>query len=293
MKDGYYFEKLKYNSGFLDKCIDATYIIHLRNNGRLEHVQEQLQMYQPTKTIYIVFNEGYKNVNKGSHVHNPPTDLVDAFIQTFKHAEKEQYKNILILEDDFIFNKKIKNKKIQEDICSFLSKNHNKDFQYSLGCIPFIKYPFDLWGKHYNTIGRFTTHAVIYTLKNRQKILKRDITTILDWDGDRLGTTDVYMYHIPLCYQLFPDTENMKYWAYSSILISPIIIINKIFIKLLRLDVQIEPGYSIVYAACNILNYIITFILLILLILLILIVLLLVKKLILVKKLNTKISKNN
>jgi hypothetical protein len=47
------------------------------------------------------------------------------------------------------------------------------------------------------------------------------------------------MYNEPLCYQLFPETENQKYWGKNVVGI----------IKLLKLDTQVEPGYSIAYIA--------------------------------------------
>ena len=56
-KNCYNFKELNYNRGFLDSCVDATYIIHLENNGRLEHISNQLKEYHPTKN-------GYENISK-------------------------------------------------------------------------------------------------------------------------------------------------------------------------------------------------------------------------------------
>ena len=104
----YRFKKNIFNDRFLNNSVDATYIIHLENNGRYNHIQEQLSEYHPTNIVYILFNKGYKKSKKKSFINNPPLDLVDSFLEIFKHAEINNYNNILILEDDFIFSEKIK-----------------------------------------------------------------------------------------------------------------------------------------------------------------------------------------
>jgi hypothetical protein len=65
---------------------------------------KQLNEYQPTNTVYILFNKGYKKCKKQDFITNPPYDLVDANLNIFKHAKENNYDNILILEDDFIFS---------------------------------------------------------------------------------------------------------------------------------------------------------------------------------------------
>jgi hypothetical protein len=40
--EAYRFEEHNFEDGMFDACIDATFIIHLENNGRLEHIQKQL-----------------------------------------------------------------------------------------------------------------------------------------------------------------------------------------------------------------------------------------------------------
>ena len=121
----YNIKKNTYKNGFLDSSVDATYIIHLRNNGRIEHIQEQLKEFQPTKNVYIVFNEGFKNCNKKLIEQISYQDLTDAFLQCFKHANENNYNNVLILEDDFIFNPDIKNFKNLQTINGFLNEKKN------------------------------------------------------------------------------------------------------------------------------------------------------------------------
>ena len=78
----YKFEERIFNSGFLDQSVDATYILHLEGNGRLESINKQLTIYQPTKIVYILFNRGFKKCEKPSYIDSSTTDLIDGNIQT-------------------------------------------------------------------------------------------------------------------------------------------------------------------------------------------------------------------
>ena len=55
----YNFEKLNYESGFLDANVDVTYIVHLENSHRYDNIIKQLEKYKPTKTVYILINKGF------------------------------------------------------------------------------------------------------------------------------------------------------------------------------------------------------------------------------------------
>ena len=52
----YHLEEYTYNNAIF-KNVDATYIIHLEGNGRLELILQQLQKYHTTRTVYILFNK--------------------------------------------------------------------------------------------------------------------------------------------------------------------------------------------------------------------------------------------
>ena len=62
---------------------------------------------------------------------------------------------------------------------------------------------------------------------------------IIDWDEEMLKQTR-YSYYENLCYQLFPETENYKYWLdyFGHIRIL------KYILKKMELDKHVEPGYS-------------------------------------------------
>ena len=70
MNSCYKFKKIIFNDSIFENTIDATYIIHLENNKRLNHIINQLSIYQPTKIVYIVFNKGYKKCNKPKFIFN-------------------------------------------------------------------------------------------------------------------------------------------------------------------------------------------------------------------------------
>ncbi len=235
----YRFEKHQYPKGLL-KNVDATYIIHLEDNGRLESIQQQLTKYQPTKTVYIVYNRGYKNCEKNLHQNLPAVDLVDAFWTCFKHAQEQDYDNILVLEDDFMFNEKIRHANV--DVDTFLYDNKGK-YMYMLGMIPWFQTPATKNFNHYTVYASSGTHACIYTRALREYILASDKTKIDDWDIHTNIIATKYAYHEPLCYQLFPETENSKTWINH---FGGASFVKSLF-KTAKLDTQAEPGYTIFY----------------------------------------------
>jgi len=242
-KKCYHFEKIKNKDGILEKSVDATYIIHLKDNGRLEHIYSQLENFAPTKTIYIVFNNGFKNCNKKLIEQVSYQDLTDAFLQCFDHANKNNYNNILILEDDFIFNPEIKRSENVECINNFINKQMGKEFIYYLGCNPIIIFPCTNDFKHYKSYKSLSMHAIIYSKQARFKTLDLNLK---HWDVIvEQGIKTKYLFHKPLCYQTYPDTENKLTWGEKDSFI--IASLKNLFIKILNLDKQVEPGFTILY----------------------------------------------
>jgi hypothetical protein len=245
----YQFDHIQYTDGIFD-AIDATYIIHLEGNGRYEKIQTQLSEYHPTNELYIVRNKGYKKCPKSEHINAPALDLVDAFLQIFKHASEQNYDYILILEDDFIFVPAVKDLKNVNNIQHFLKKHHGENFQYLLGCMPSLQIPYDYTTRI--SIISAGAHSCIYSKPNRDFILKQPQTTIHDWDVYNcfnFFTKNIprYMYYKPLCYQLVTRTENSDNWGKHNIFMYYLGKLLKFIFKLLRLDTQIEPGYSFFY----------------------------------------------
>lgn len=227
--------------------IDATYVIHLEGNGRLESVRKELADFYPSKNTSILFNKGYKKCEK-QHLPEQETysDLVDANLTIFRDAKEKKYKTILILEDDFFFHKEVR--KHTKNVEEFLVANKNKEYYYFLGCIPQISLP--TFGFHNQVFLSCVTHAVIYSESFRDKLLLVDQDDIIGWDCYQQTQLpfNKYMYHTPICYQLFPETENSKVWDKNSGVVSGVC--YRIMFQIaqwMALNVRAEPSYSILY----------------------------------------------
>lgn len=234
----YQYEEYHFNKPLLN--VEATYIIHLVGNGRYESIIDQLHKYPISKKVYIVLNQGYKKCQKDSSITKPPLDLIDAFLEIFKHAQNKE--NILILEDDFMFDDKILDPFHQNNINKFIEKKSTSKFLYYIGALPYLLFPYDFY--NYKNIASGGTHSIIYSKKMREKLNMNN--TIHDWDVYLNLQPNRYVYYTPLCYQYFLETENTKYWGdHNSILffLAPIL---KSFLKLLNLD-NSTKGYSILY----------------------------------------------
>ena len=231
----YYFNEINYEkSGFLDPSVDITYIIHLDGNGRINNIKNQLNKFIPTKKVIILYNKGYKCKNN-PNINNSSKDLIDCYLEIFKHSAKHNHNNILILEDDFIFSDDILSIDLHDLNLFILNKKEDKCV-YLLGSLPFILIPYEK--NHYLNILSLGTHSVIYTRKIREEIISQNQYEIVDWDKEILSKKR-FCYYKTLCYQLFPETENSKEWfEYGHLTLL------KFILKKLELDKKVEPGYS-------------------------------------------------
>lgn len=257
----YQFKHMKNQHGLFHKTIDATYVVHLEGNGRYESVMKQLNEYHLTNDVYILHNKGFKKCDKTDNVVYPADDLVDAFLQIFKHANERNYENVLILEDDFIFTSDVKNATHINNITNFLSKKtaQRESFIYYMGCVPYLALPTMDGHNTYIPLCSSGTHSVVYSKKYREDLI-HDFDTIQskDWDViNNIYSINKYMYGQPLCYQLYTETENKKTWGEHYLITKCLSIIPKVVIKLTGIDKQIEPGHSILYAISKILPIII------------------------------------
>ena len=249
----YRFDYIRFDNGLLDNIIDAVYVILLENSDRTENVYKQINQLKLSKNTYIQINKGYRNCEKKLMKQQSNYDLLDSNYNIWLHANENNYNNILILEDDFIFDNRIINKSVLKDLNNFIN-NYEFDI-YSLGNIPILLSPF-LLTKHPKMLNGGTSHSIILP-KNTRNILidkyKNDINWLKNSRGhiDYIYTTNNFNYHIyykPLCYQKFTKTENMNNWDQDLNFIFKII--NKliiIIIPLLKLDKQPQPGFDIVY----------------------------------------------
>lgn len=251
MQDKYTVKTLQYDDGILDNCVDVTYIIHLEGNGREPDIMKELQKIHPTNTVHIVYNKGYRKYGKDLGITNTTDDLIHCYLWIFEHYKSSQKdntarkKNVLILEDDFIFNDKIAEIDTRKKIENTLETIQHNRFILRLGCIPLLICPCTEYTYTGFAVGAhcviYNEKCIDYTLSNREYII--------DWDVYCNTTYSIkqYIYKEPLCYQLFPETENQNNWGNGNIFL---IVISHLLIKylrFLRLDKQVEPGYSISY----------------------------------------------
>lgn len=256
----YRFENIQYNEGLFN-IVDRTYVIHLEGNGRIDNIRNELDKYKPSNQCTIVFNKGFKKCNKPELPKQlPPYDLTHAYMTILEDAKKNNYKHILILEDDFFFDKSVK--ECSDDISKFLQQNTDKAMTYFLGCIPWIVYP--SLTNHYKAIFRIGTHAVIYNETAINKLLNENTATIVDWDFLLNKLNASYMYYKPLCYQYITETENSKHWGESNIVSKAVCVIAVKIYFLLKLDTNITPGYPFFYLFSKIFFWLLLFVLVLL-----------------------------
>jgi hypothetical protein len=258
MNDCYKFQLRKFRTGFFDSFVDMTYIITMVGSNLMNHLEKQLKKYVPTKNIYIVYNKGYKNCNKKLRLYIPPYDITHAYFTVIEHSIRHNYNNILILEDDFIFDNNIFDINVRYNIDNFLKRSYNNEYIYYFGCIPYLQ--IKTFNYHNLLLLSTGTHACIYPKKFINNIIKINQKKIIDWDIFLNLNYKRYCYYKPICYQLFPETENKKSWN-NTLYLSYFI---KYLLLVLKLDKKIEPGYTIMYNFSILFFYILLLILVIL-----------------------------
>ena len=170
-------------------------------------------------------------------------------IQIFKHAENNNFNNILILEDDFIFDNNIKDKIIKSKFENFINKNKQFNLIY-LGNIPLALNIFN-FSNFINVYANGQAHSIIYSKKARDIIIhnynnkKRMYIDQHDiWYNFILNKR--YFYYKNICYQVQEETENKKLWSNF---------IFDISIKLLKFDKYNIDNYNYFYLYIYILHY--------------------------------------
>jgi len=251
----YRFELLEFEDCLFEN-IDATYILYLEGNGRLDHIHNQLKTYHPSKKVYIVYNKGYKKCHKELVIQRTTDDLVHANMTVFEHAQ--QYKHVLVLEDDFIFNKDVAKHAIHVD--DFLKRD--TVFVYQLGGAPLIAVPIDM---HHCRAYSVAAHSNIYSVSSRRLLLDHyssNKSKIENIDYYISTILPMYMYHKPLCYQIFPMTDNRKNWFKDATGVFSFADWSfNTFISCTNLENEPEPGFSIIYFLAKLIPILLLFLL--------------------------------
>jgi hypothetical protein len=232
---------LSYNKGLFDKWLDMIYVLTMENSTRTSQFMNQLNG-NLFHTITIQVNKGYKLCKKNLYKQSSIQDLNECYLRVFRNAKANNYKNIMILEDDFILDI---NQSIVDSIGQFI--NNNYYHIYNLGPVAHISIPFN---DHHKSLISTTAHGVIYSshyidyyIDNYMEARKHNPD--LYWNKIEIIK---YKYYKPLCFQTFPVTSSQKDWELPKWFLQFAIF----SIKILKLDVSYQPGFSIL----NIIGYI-------------------------------------
>jgi hypothetical protein len=161
-----------------------------------------------------------------------------------RDSKKKGYHSILIVEDDFIFDKEICNEMVVRNVEQFMMQKKRDTFIYSFGLVPYCMMP------HVHNSNRVFlksgTHCSVYSGSCRDAILQTPQEAIQDWDVYTNFNFPNYCHAKPLCYQLFTDTENYKNWGESHPYLFIVLCFIKNYLKYYKLDTSIE-GYHQTY----------------------------------------------
>ena len=249
MSNCYIFNHLKYNNGIFDNSVDITYIMTMENSNRIFNITEQLSKLKPTSNIILVINKGFKKCNKNLPINISTKDIIHCNIEIFKHAKKNNFKNILVLEDDFIYDNNIYEYQHIYNINKICNDYINDSYSLSLGSLPLLMIPYN----HclYKSIFTMATQAMIYSQKCRNKILNDDALNSLDWDIYTNLNTNKYLYYVPIITQTYPETTNQKNW--DNVFGLKYLAIQGI--KNNELDKKPQPGYNKMFMTFKIINF--------------------------------------
>ena len=220
--DCYTFKIVNFDNSILDSFIDMTYVLVMENSKREKNMYKELNLFKPTKKVKIQYNKGFKNCKKKLYDYQTNWDLMDATYNVMLDTKKNDYKNILILEEDFIVNNNeitnknieniknyITNEKIDVYLLGILSKRvdytKNKHLKCRGGKEEFCG------GTHGYIITNtgIDTFIHLYESGNYNLLEKISANGHIDWlyNSTYFKT---YYYYKPLIIQPLEETENKK-----------------------------------------------------------------------------------
>ena len=254
---------LEYEKASYDGIIDMIYILTMvKSYKRHKGIYSQLDKFKLTKNVKIIFNKGYKACKKQScnkykcgDIKIPPHDITHANNEILKDAMKNNYKIILVLEDDFILSDRINESSVIKNIRKIIDEYKHKELVLKLGCFPFITLPYN--NKYRRVLLSSGAHAVLYNDNAIKKIVNNKLYSLDDLDFliNKNFFGRELMYKEPLIYQLVEESENMKHWDnWNGGLLNS----GKLFFSLMKylsINKQVEPGTSIIYKYHRIINY--------------------------------------
>ena len=241
------YEYINFKNGILDNIIDAVYVILLLDSPRTDSVYRQINELKLSKHNIIQINKKYKDCHIDLCEQKPHFHLYYNLVNIFKHANINNFNNILVLEDDFIFDPEIKDKHIINDLENFI--NFNDFDMYCLGNTGFVIPTFNL--KHLRLKSTGLSHSLIFPKKSRDKVINdyKNNKCIINPENDPHHDIQLnyildkkYVYYKPLCYQPLEITENQLNWDNKLWLK-----INQTIFSLIEIDKKPKIGFIRLY----------------------------------------------
>ena len=179
------------------------YLITMKNSERTSRCIAHLLQQKPCNIVHIIVNAGFRHCDKPG-VQNTGQDLWHAN-QFIFHRSQTDSNFTLVLEDDVEFAPAFTRK--GSGIIKFLTDTQSAD-AYSLGGQAWFTRP--TLQQHIRCYSLSDSHAVIYTVKGRERMLQREIYYC--HDVEIFPTLEIYLSRVPLAYQNKTQTENSKLW---------------------------------------------------------------------------------
>ena len=206
---------------FQETFLNACYLITMEESERREKYIQQLDTYKPFNKVQIIHNKGWRKCQKNCRIQNTVDDLSDVYAQIFLECLHNNQDNVLVFEDDFFFTESLES--IRESIreIQMFLLHHSDYMTYNLGAIPYFMYPESRSMNHYYYKGG-VAHSVVYSKQYMVEYVTHyeTMNCLSDIFWNRFKNN--YTYYKPLCFQLFPQTENSTNWS-SIVHIQPLL----------------------------------------------------------------------
>ena len=217
----YRFQTVNFSNGCFDDLIDMTYVLIMESSKRESNMYKELTLFKPSKTVKVQYNKGYKKCTKYLYDHQTNWDLLDATYRVMIDAKKNKFKNILILEEDFIVNENELTEKNIQNIIQYIQSNIidvyllgnflpsiNTRFNPHLKC-SHSKLPCGGTQGYIVTDIGIDKFIYLYESKIYELIKKKSNHGHIDWlFNDRYFNT--YYFFKPLILQPMEETENLS-----------------------------------------------------------------------------------
>lgn len=250
--------------------VDATIILTMGTHTGRKRSGRLMKRYgtiisRICPKVYFQINQGFKRCSK-RNVHAPPTDLLHALLQAFRHAQG--FRNVLILEDDAVFEPSgLQLRMTLLRVGRFIVNRqlNGKPFNtYNLGAVAHILFPCGKGLNHRRILGfRGCAQAIIWSREARNEVLRSiNIASypnhhVLHADNRKLIPqleSHAFTYKTPIVTQLFVETDNSQYWSsfyenrgWRRDADKLMRAVTRACIQLLRLDKSTQPGWNLMY----------------------------------------------